>query len=179
MVYLDDVIVYSKSIEKHLANLRSVFDRFRKKGLKLKPKKCHFCKLEVLYLGHVVGRDGIKPNQNKVDVVKTYPVPRNCNEVRSFVALISYYRRFIKDFASIASPLNNLLKKGVNFQWADICQVAFERLRNSLLKSPILSYPNFKERFCLYTDASNTGLGAILAQNIDGIEKTIALQVVV
>ena len=174
MVYLDDVIVYSKSFNAHLDNLRSVFDRFRKEGLKLKPKKCHFCKPEVLYLGHVVGRNGIKPNPEKVEVIRTYPVPSNCDEVRSFVALVSYYRRFVKGFASIASPLNNLLKKGVTFEWNDECQTAFERLRDSLLEAPILSYPNFQETFSLYTDASNTGIGAILAQHIDGCEKTIA-----
>ena len=116
MVYLDDVIVYSKSFNAHLDNLRSVFDRFRKEGLKLKPKKCHFCKPEVLYLGHVVGRNGIKPNLEKVEVIRTYPVPSNCDEVRSFVALVSYYRRFVKGFASIASPLNNLQK----FEWNEM-----------------------------------------------------------
>ena len=162
------------SFEKHLQNLRSVMDRFRAEELKLKPKKCYFCKPEVLYLGHVVGKDGIKPNPDKVETVKNYPVPKNCNEVRSFAALMSYYRRFVKGFASIANPPNNLLKKGVKFVWNDECQGAFECLRDSLLKAPILSYPNFQERFSLYTDASNTGIGAILAQHINGTEKTIA-----
>ena len=92
MVYLDDVIVYSKSFDQHLCNLCSVFDRFKLEGLKLKPKKCNFCKPEVLYLGHVVGKQGIKPNPDKIEVIKNYPVPTTCNEVRSFVALVSYYR---------------------------------------------------------------------------------------
>ncbi len=174
MVYLDDVIIYSKSFEKHLDNLRSVFDRFRTEGLKLKPQKCHFCKPEVLYLGHIVGKDGIKPNPDKIITVQNYPVPKNCNEVRSFVALISYYRRFIKNFATIANPLNSLLKKGVKFVWTEECQNAFECLRDSLIRAPILSYPNFQEKFSLYTDASISGLGAILTQHIDGVEKTIA-----
>ena len=100
MLYLDDVIVYPKSFKKNLQNLRSVMDRFRTEGLKLKPKKCHFCKPEVLNLGHVVGKDGIKPNPDKVETIKNHPVPKNCNEVRSFVALMSYYRRFVKGFAS-------------------------------------------------------------------------------
>ena len=116
MVYLDDVTVYSKSFDKHLENLNAVFDRFRNEGLKLKPKKCQFCKPEVLYLGHTAGKDGIRPNPDKIEVIRTYPVPLNCNEVRSFVALVSYYGRFIKGFASIASPLNNLLKKAVKFE---------------------------------------------------------------
>ena len=90
------------------------------------------------------------------------------------MALVSYYRRFIKNFASIATPLNYLLKKGVKFVWTDDCQHAFERLRNALVEAPILSYPNFNERFLLYTDASNTAIGAILAQNINGVEQTIA-----
>ena len=174
MVYLDDVIVYSKSFQKHIANLRSVFDRFRAEGLCLKPKKCHFCKPEVLYLGHVVGKDGIKPNPDKIEVIQNYPVPKNCDEVRSFVALVSYYRRFVKGFATKASPLNELLKKGVKFAWTDERQEAFECLRDSLITSPILAYPNFQEKFSLYTDASNTGIGAILVQHIKGTEKTIA-----
>lgn len=121
MVFLD-----GKSFDTHLDNLGSVLNRLRTEGLKLKPKKCHFCKPEVMYLGHVVGREGINTNPDKVNVIKTYPVPSNCNEVRSFVALVSYYRRFVKDFASVASPLNNLLKKGVKFEWNDECQIAFE-----------------------------------------------------
>ena len=175
MVYLDHVIVYSKSFDQHLINLRLVFDRFRSEGLKLKPKKCHFCKPEVLYLGHIVGKDGIRPNPDKVDTIRNYPVPTNCNEVRSFVALVSYYRCFVKDFATIASPLNALLKKGVQFAWSDECQVSLESLRDLLLTAPILTYPNFQERPSSHTAASNTGIGAILSQTIDGVEKTIAL----
>jgi len=174
MVYLDDIIVYSKSFQKHLENLRSVFDRFRHEGLRLKPKKCHFCKPEVLYLGHVIGKDGIRPNPVKIEVITNYPVPCNCDEVRSFVALVSYYRRFVKGFATIAAPLNALLKKGVKFNWTEDCQHSFETLRDSLIKSPILAYPDFQEKFSLYTDASNTGIGAILAQHMDGEEKTIS-----
>ena len=174
MVYLDDVIVYSKSFETHLENLRLVFDRLKCEGLKLKARKCHFCRTEVLYLGHIVGKDGIRPNPDKIAIIQNYPVPQDCSEVRSFVALVSYYRRFIKNFASIATPLNYLLKKGVKFIWTDDCQHAFECLRNALVEAPILSYPNFNERFLLYTDASNTGIGAILAQNINGVEQTIA-----
>ena len=174
MIYLDDVIVYSKSFEKHLENLRLVFDRLKYEGLKLKARKCHFCRTEVLYLGHIVGKDGIKPNPDKIAIIQNYPVPRDCSEIRSFVALVSYYRRFIKNFASIATPLNYLLKKGVKFVWTDDCQLAFECLRNALVEAPILSYPNFNERFVLYTDASNTGIGAVLAQDINGVEQTIA-----
>eukprot|EP00794_Sanderia_malayensis_P004315 gene4315-biopygen3502 len=155
-------------------NLSLVFERFKNEGLKLKPKKCYFCQPEVLYLGHVVGKDGIKPNPEKISVIQNYPVPKDCGAIRSFVALVSYYRQFIKNFASIAAPLNYLLKKGVKFTWSDDCQCVFEYLRNSLLKAPILTYPDFNERFSLYTDASNTGIGAVLAQNIGGTEKTIA-----
>lgn len=141
MVYLDDIIVYSQSFDAQLESLRSVLDRFRSEGLKLKPKKCHFCKPEVLYLGHIVGRNRIRPNPEKVEVIRTYPVPRNFNEVHSFVALVSYYRMFVKGFASIASPLSDLLTKGVQFEWNDACKAAFEQLRDSLLKAPLLSYP--------------------------------------
>ena len=127
-----------------------------------------------MYLGHIVGKDGIRPNSEKIAVIKNYPVPTNCNEVRSFVALASYYRRFIKGFATIANPLHALLKKGVTFIWSEECQKSFEQLRNALLSSTVLAYPNFKERFTLYTDASNTGIGAVLSQNVNGVEKTIA-----
>ena len=104
MIYLDDVIVYSKSFEKHLENLRLIFDRLKGEGLKLKPRKCRFCRTEALYLSHIVGKDGIKPNPAKIAVVQNYPVPRDCSEIRSFAALVSYYRRFIKNFASVAAP---------------------------------------------------------------------------
>ena len=121
-----------------------------------------------------MGKQGIKPNPDKIEVIKNYHVPTTCNEVRSFVALVSYYRRFIKNLAAIASPLNALLMKGVKFLWSDECQVAFEQLRDALLTAPILSYPDFQERFSLFTDASNAGLGAVLSQFINGEEKAIA-----
>ena len=127
-----------------------------------------------MYSGPVVGKEGIRPNSEKIAIIKKYPVPTNCNEVRSFVAFASYYRRFIKGFATIATPIHALLKKGVKFKWSEECQQSFDQLRRALLSASIIAYPNFKEIFTFYTDASNTGLGAVLSQNINGVEKTIA-----
>ena len=174
MIYLDDVIVHSKLFETHLENPCFVFDHLKCEGLKLKAKKCHFCITEVLYLGHIVGKDRSKPNPDKIAIIQNYPVPQECCEVCSFVALVSYYRQFIKNFAAIATPLNYLLKKGVTFIWTDECQHEFECIHNALVEAPILTYPNVNECFLLYTDASNTGIGAILAQNVNGVEQTIA-----
>ena len=133
----------------------------------MKPKKYHFCKPEALYLGHIVGKDGIRPNPDKIEVIRTYPV--HCNEVQSFVALVSYYRKVSKGFASMASPLSNLRKKAVDVELNQEYQAAFECLKDSLTSALVLSCPTFQERLSLYTDASNTGLGAILAQTIKAL----------
>ena len=173
--YLDDVIIFSRSFEEHVDHLRQVFDRLRQAGLKLQPKKCTFGQTEVKYLGHIVSKDGVATDPDKIKLVKDYPIPTKVSEIKSFMGFVGYYRRYIKDFCKIADPLTNLTRKKVPFVWDEKCNRAFETLKEKLMEPPILAYPRFDgTEFILQTDASYTGLGYILAQVQDGKEKVIS-----
>ena len=164
MVYLDDVLVIGRTFQEHLDNLREVLERLRYAGLRLKPKKCHFAQPQVVYLGFVISHSGISADAKKVDAVKGFPVPKDVKQLRSFLGLASYYRRFVLGFLKIASPLFVLTKKDVPYVWSDECQQAFNELKARLTEAPVLVYPDFAERFILETDASGLGLGAVLSQ---------------
>ena len=174
LIYLDDVLVYSRTFSDHLDHLRLVFDRFREAGLKLKPKKCHFGQKSVKFLGHVISKHGVQPDPDKIKAIKEYPVPRKVKDVRAFLGLANYYRKFVKDFAKIAGPLHDLTKKALKFQWTDECQAAFERLKSALIQAPILAYPDFTLPFDLYVDASDEALGMVLGQVQNGREVVIS-----
>ena len=165
-VYIDDVLVCSQTFDDHLAHLQQVFDRLRSANLRLNAKKCVLLKDEVHYLGHVVSQAGIYPSSSNVTKVKDYPTPADVSQVRQFLGLASYYRRFIKNFSKIAAPLNALLRKDVSFEWNDACEQSFVELKNCLTSAPVLAYPRFdvNVRFILETDASAQGLGAVLSQ---------------
>ena len=167
-VYIDDVLVFSDSVEDHVQHLQLIFDRLRKVGLKLHPLKCRFALPEVLYLGHLVSADGIRPNPEKVRAVVDFPVPTDVKKVREFLGMASYYRRFIPNFAKIANPLHMLTRQDIPFQWTSICQTAFDRLKELLSSPPVLVYPDFNKMFILHTDASGQGLGAVLEQEPEG-----------
>lgn len=175
-VYLDDIIIYSKrSLEEHLDHIKQVFETLRRANLKIKLKKCYFCLPNIHFLGHVVGRDGIKPDPDKIEKIRTFPEPLNVSQLRSALGLFSYYRRFIKDFSRIAAPLNKLLRKDELYDWKDKQQKAFDALKQRLMTAPILVYPNFEKPFVLYTDASGTGIGAVLSQiGNEGKEHVVA-----
>ena len=168
-IYVDDVLVASKTFEDHLIHLREVFSRLRSSNLRLKPKKCELIRDKVPYLGHVVSAQGIEPDQAKTERIKNYPTPTDVTEVRRFLGLASYYRRFVPKFASIASLMHALTKKSVPFQWTDECESAFNELKVALSTSPVLIYPKFGpgHSFILETDASTVGLGAVLSQMQD------------
>lgn len=172
--YLDDVIVFAKSISDHETKLRSVFDRLRLNNLKLQPDKCEFMRHEVTYLGHVISEHGVKPNPDKVRVVEEYPIPSNAKEVKQFLGLCGFYRRFIENFSKITQPLTKLLKKDQTFFWSQEQQRAFEILKSKLISEPILQYPDFSKEFILTTDASNFSIGAVLSQNHSGSDLPIA-----
>ena len=165
LVYLDDVMVIGKNFFEHLDNLRNVFERFRIANLKLKPEKCCLAGSEVLYLGYVVSREGILADPAKIDAVKNFPQPFDVRSLRSFLGLASYYRRFIENFSSVASPLYELTRKDVGFSWESIHHNAFCKLKQLLISAPVLAFPDFARGFILETDASGVGLGAILAQS--------------
>ena len=174
LVYLDDVIVYGRTIMEEINRLREVLQRFRKAGLKLKPGKCHLFRQAVKYLGHVVSPEGISTDQDKVESVKSWPIPTDVRGVRSFLGLASYYRRFIRGFADIACPLHSLTEKARVFHWSEECQEAFETLKSHLQEAPILAYPEPEGDFILDTDASGVGIGAVLSQVQGGVERVIA-----
>ena len=171
-VYLDDVLVVGKTFEEHTNNLREVLTRLREAGLRLKPSKCHLAKARVTYLGYVVSREGIVADPDKVAAVQGFPTPTTVRELRSFLGLASYYRRFIPGFSKVASPLFMLTHKGSEFVWSQECKRVFEQLKSLLSTAPILVFPNFEKEFILETDASLSGLGAVLAQQQDN--KTVA-----
>lgn len=173
-LYIDDIIVVGCSINHHLSNLEKVFEKLRFYNLKLNPSKCNFFKNEVTYLGHHISEIGIQPDKSKYAVIKNYPKPTNVDDVRRFVAFCNYYRRFIKNFAEIAHPLNKMLRKNAIFGWKPECQVAFDTLKESLISPQILQFPDFKKEFILTTDASKTACGAVLAQQHGDFELPIA-----
>ena len=176
LVYLDDIIILGSSFDKQLENLRLVFDRIHTANLKLKPKKCNFFRREVAFLGHVVTTEGVACDPEKTKAVSDWEIPQSVTEVRSFLGLASYYRRFIKSFSTIASPLTALTKKGQKFEWSSDCQTAFETLKSRLTEAPILAYPssNPADKFILDTDASDSGIGGVLSQVQDGVERVVA-----
>ena len=165
-VYIDDILVASKTFNEHLSDLRQVFTRLRQANLRLKPKKCSLLHDEVCYLGHVISKQGIKPDPQKTEKIRMYPTPTDVTRVRQFLGLASYYRRFVPGFARIASPLHALTKKGVPFCWTTACEAAFCQLKELLCQAPVLAYPQFgpDKNFVLETDASGAGLGAVLSQ---------------
>ena len=175
LVYLDDVIVVGRNFEEHLLHLKSVFQRMRESNLKLKPTKCALCLEKVNFLGHVVSRDGVATDPAKTNKVAQWPTPSTKKEVQRFLGLASYYRRFVENFATIAKPLHQLIEKNREFKWTEQCQHAFEELRHRLVSAPVLSFPDFTKPFVLDTDASDTGIGAVLSQlQEDGSERVIA-----
>ena len=162
--YVDDVIVWSSSLEEHLKHIDMLFKRLRKHSLKLKLKKSQFMKAESQHLGFIVTPSGVKPDPEKVEAIKTLGPPTNVKECRSFVALCSYYRRFVPNFAKISEPIVALTKKYARFKWTEEAQKAFEYMKESLTVIPLLAYPDLSKRFILYTDASDTATGACLVQ---------------
>ena len=139
VVYVDDILVCSKTLEEHREHLQQVFQRLRQAGLRLKPSECLFLCREVVFLGHVISVSGISPDPAKTDKVRDYPVPV-VSGVCQFLGL-SYYRRFVPGFSKIAAPLYYLTKKSVTFCWTDKCQKAFDKLKQLLCCAPVLAYP--------------------------------------
>ena len=142
-------------------------------GLTLGAKKCKLARKSVEFLGHVVSTEGLRPNPRLLESIREIPPHSTVTEVRSFLGLVGYYRRFIKGFSDIARPLNSLLEKDREFKWTNECQSSFVNLKEKLINDPIVAYPDFQLPFKLYTDASNVGLGAVLAQKQDGKERII------
>lgn len=173
-VYLDDVVVYGVTLDDHNNKLIDVLASFRKHNLKLQPTKCHFLRKEIKYLGHIITKDGTKPDPDIIYAIENFPRPNNVKEIMPFLGLVGYYRQFIKHFADISEPLNALRKKNNKFIWNAFTENSFITLKNYLIKPPILQYPDFSKEFLLTTDASDVALGAVLSQMQDSQDLPIS-----
>lgn len=173
LVYLDDIVVVSPDFSTHLRILEQVFDRLHAAGLTVNKDKCQFCRPQLHYLGYVVDKRGLHVDPQKVDAILKVPIPSNIGEIRRFVGMTSYYRKFIPNFADIIAPLTQLTKKNAKFVWSSTCDESFRRIKELLVTAPILNCPDFEKPFTLHTDASDYGVGAVLTQDIDG-EKVIS-----
>ena len=163
-VYMDDIVVYASSLVDHAQKLKALLGRLKTAGLSLQSEKCYFLKKEIAYLGHVITQEGVKPDPRKIEAVKNVPVPKGKKNIKQFLGLVGYYRRFIHNFAKIAQRLTQILKEDFHFRWTSIQHEAFEILRDKICSEPILQYPDFTKQFLLTTDASNYALGGILSQ---------------
>ena len=177
LLYLDDIITFSKDNPKHLECLEEVLKRLKNANLTLKSSKCHFFKKQVEFLGHIISEEGVKTDPMKIKAVQEWPIPRRVkDDVRSFLGLTGYYRRFIKDYGSIAKPLHELTERTTPFVWSEERERAFQQLKDALTSAPILGYPSAEDgdECILDTDASNCHIGAVLSQWQGGTEKVIA-----
>ena len=169
LVYLDDIISFGSTFSDALDNLTLIFERLRSYGLQLKSTKCHLFQTSVAFLGHIVGRRGLECDPVKIDDVRSWPVPDCLKSVRQFLGFVGYYRRYIPNFADIATPMVALAGKDVPFVWDPVCSTAFYALRDSLMHAPILAFPTETGQYILDTDTSNFGLGGVLSQIQDCI----------
>ncbi|CAL9239482.1 unnamed protein product [Arabidopsis halleri] len=165
VVYFDDILVYSKSLSEHIEHLDSVLNVLRKEELYANLKKCTFCTDNLVFLGFVVSADGVKVDEEKVKAIKDWPSPKTVGEVRSFHGLAGFYRRFVKDFSTIAAPLTEVIKKDVGFKWEQPQEEAFQSLKEKLTNAPVLILPDFLKTFEIECDASGIGIGAVLMQD--------------
>lgn len=173
-VYLDDIVLYASSLQEHKIKFNKLAERLRKANLKLQPDKCEFLRKEVGYLGHVISDEGVKPDPSKLHAVKEFPRPVHAKNIKQFLGLAGYYRRFIPGFSNVARPLTNLLKKDEPFVWRNEQEAAFTHLRDALCSKPILQYPDFTRQFVVTTDASGYAIGGVLSQGDIGKDLPIA-----
>ena len=176
MMYLDDIIIFSQDELQHLEHLEIVFSHLREAGLKMKCSKCDFFKSEIHYLGHLISPEGISPLPNNLDSIRHMPVPNSAKEIKQFLGLTGYYRKFVPRFADISRPLTTLMKKDAKFEWTSACQKSFELLKEALCGEPVLKYADTSKPYTLYTDASKYGWAGVLTQphttTIDGKSTT-------
>ena len=165
IVFIDDILVYSGSSEEHLEHLRIVLQTLRERQLYAKLSKCQFWLDNVAFLGHVISAEGVSVDPQKIEAMVNWKPPKNMSEVRSFLGLVGYNRKFVKGFSRIAAPLTKVTRKDVKYDLVDACQQSFEELKSRLTSAPVLAMPNGKDGFVVYSDASRQGLGCVLMQN--------------
>ena len=184
LLYLDDVVVYSKTYEEHLHRLEAVLQRIHEAGLKLKPSKCKMFQKSIKYLGHIVSEDGVATDPSKIADIVAWPVPKNASQLQSFLGFAGFYRRFIQKFSNVARPLHDAIPKtsglkrrqikSLPFNWGPPQQKAFDQLKELCSTTPVLAFADYTKPFILHTDASMDGLGGVLYQEQDGRERVIA-----
>lgn len=165
LVFMDDILIYSETLEEHVLLLRQVFEILQQHQFYIKLSKCSFAQPSIEYLGHIVSAAGVATEPSKVEAVLNWCQPTNLKQLRGFLGLTRYYRKFIPHYGIIAQPLTALLKKGCQFKWIQETDQAFQNLKHKLVNAPVLVVPDFREPFVLETDACDTGIGAVLMQN--------------
>ncbi|CAB0031905.1 unnamed protein product [Trichogramma brassicae] len=168
LVYLDDVIIYAKNLHEHQRKTKLFLDRLQMANLVLQTDEVHLLHKEAGFLGHIVSEKGVEPDPRKIEAISNWPRPTNVKKIRQYLGTTGYYRRFIKDYAKIASPLSNLTMKNKPFEWTEECETSFLTLKQHLCNAPILQFPDINQRFTLTTDASDYAIGAVSSQNVDG-----------
>eukprot|EP00253_Pinus_taeda_P019524 PITA_19524 len=162
LIFIDDTLIYSRSQEEHEKHLRMVLQTLREHQLYAKFSKCDFFKEEIQYLGHVITKEGIAVDPEKIKTIMEWPIPKDVADIRSFMGLAGYYRRFVEGFSRIAYPITSLKKKGKIFKWTSECQQSFDRLKHLLTTAPILSIADPNKDYMVCTDASKEGVGGVL-----------------
>lgn len=165
LVFMDDILIYSSTLSEHISLLEQVFEILRQQKFYVKLSKCSFAQQEVEYLGHTISAKGVSTENAKIQAVQNWPLPKNLKDLRGFLGLTGYYRRFIRHYGIISKPLSDMLKKGVAFVWSTSANTTFEQLKKALVEAPVLALPDFDKTFVLETDASEVGFGAVLMQD--------------
>lgn len=165
IVFFDDILIYSKTLEEHMEHLRQVLSLLDQDEWHIKLSKCKFAHTEISYLGHIISSQGVATDPAKIQAVASWPTPTNVKELRSFLGFAGFYQRFVRHYAVIAKPLTALLQKNSLFLWSSEHDTAFSTLKTCLYSAPVLALPNFSRQFCIETDASHYGVGAVLLQD--------------
>jgi hypothetical protein len=165
LVFMDDILVYTATLDEHRKLLRQVLQILQDNQLLIKRTKCTFARSQIEYLGHVISGGGVATDPAKVEAVRTWPVPRNLKDIRGFLGLTGYYRKFIKNYGIISRPLTDMLKKNNQYQWTPGAATAFHTLQEALIHAPVLAVPDFSKQFIVETDACGVGIGAVLMQH--------------
>jgi len=163
LIFFDDILIYSLTLDDHLCHLRTVFSLLQKHSLFVKKSKCSFASSAVEYLGHIVSKDGVAADPSKIQAMVEWPIPKTIKALRGFLGLTGYYRNFVRDYGTISAPLTALLKKEA-FRWTEAAEEAFARLKHAMTTTPVLALPDFTKLFVIESDASGVGIGAVLMQ---------------
>jgi transposase InsO family protein len=176
LVYMDDLLIFSKTLGEHERHLREVLTTLQNAGLKIKPSKCKFFQDSVEYVGHTISAAGIQVDESKLEAIKQYHKPGSIQDVRKFIGFANYYHDHIPNFAQVAEPLHAMTRKKAKFRWTPECEEAFQTLRHALIQPPVLGFPDFTQEFNLRTDASDVAIGAVLEQIQDNKRVAISFK---